>query len=93
MKDFILYSTIVYILVWFIQTQLIFDRIFITEFLKEVRKCDYCIGTWVAIFIYWFFRIEFINIYIDWIIVPIIVTTLNHFIRAGYRSEHGIIKL
>jgi hypothetical protein len=37
------------VLIWFIQSQTIFDYLFAGEFLTKIRKCKICLGFWL----YW----------------------------------------
>ena len=81
-------------LIWFIQSQKIFDYIFRGKFLKEIRDCQVCLGTWVCLVLFPIFHlIIFENWYqyiVMWIIFAAISSFIIHLIRLGWTSRFGI---
>lgn len=92
-------NTLVYLalsgfIIWFIQSQKIFDYIFFTKFLKEIRSCGICLGFWVCFAMFPVFKlIEFENLYqyiLSWTILSALASVLILLVKEGYKSRYGI---
>lgn len=98
---FVLYLFTGLITVYFIQSQKIFDKIFVFDFLKQMRRCDICLGYWVFLCTYPLFRITMFDGIIDKsdiryeislvIISSMLMTLLAHYVRTGISADHQTI--
>jgi len=61
MDRVLLYFAIIGFFTWFIKSMKIFDYIFRGEFLKSMRECDYCLGFWIAVFLFPFFNVGILD--------------------------------
>jgi hypothetical protein len=92
-------STLVYLalsgfIIWFVQAQKIFDYIFRTQFLKELRSCGICLGFWVCFALFPIFDlIKFQNLYqyiLSWAILSALASVLILLVKEGYHSRYGV---
>lgn len=88
-------------LIWFIQTQKIFDKLFFIDFLKEMRKCGLCLGFWVCLLLQPIFKLGILdnfNINIYTYIVNVLVTAavssfIIFLVVKGYEHIYGVTRL
>jgi len=66
MSNIVLYFGLILLLRWYIQSQKIFDYIFIGKFLTELRECNYCISFWISTGLFWIFELNIL----DFISIP-----------------------
>lgn len=94
-----LINTLVYFgvsgfIIWFIQSQKIFDYIFFAKFMKEIRSCGICLGFWVCFVLMPVFDILlFENWYqyiISWLTLSALSSFLIFLVRQGYKAHYGI---
>lgn len=94
MSNVLFYFIISGFLIWFIQTQKIFDYFFFNDFLKEIRKCEICLGTWICILMLTIFETGLfsgfeLNMFTN-ILNYVITASLSSFIiyvfKTGWRS-------
>lgn len=98
MLNVLLYYGVSLFFIWFIQSQKIFNYVFITEFLKELRKCQICLGFWVCLFNYFIFQVGILDtISANWfiqIVNPIFTAAISSFIimllREGWKMKYGV---
>ena len=94
------YGATTLFLIYFVQTNKIFDYIFRGNFLKELRECKICLGWWVATFLYPIFQVTIFegiinieNIWMDIVLIGInsaILTTVLYYLVLGWESIHKI---
>ena len=91
MKDIIYYIGLNGFLVWFIQSQKIFDKIKISIF-QEIRQCKLCLGTWISILLFPYFAISLLSKrnWLDRIITGSFIVLIWHIIYAGWKSLYSI---
>jgi hypothetical protein len=106
MSKILLYFSITQLLIYFIQSQTIFDYIFRTEFLKKMRECPKCLGFWIALVLFPVFNTgildfaysdvlsnSFIYYYyysIDAFITSVVITFVLWLLVLGWKSVFTI---
>lgn len=98
MSNVLSYLGLSLFLIWFIQSQKIFDLVFFTKWLKELRACGLCLGTWICFGTYFLFGIGILDGLPQTILVqianPIITAAISSFIiflfRLGWQSKYGV---
>lgn len=101
MLDTFLYLLVSGFLIWFIQSQKIFEKIFFNDFLKEMRKCGICLGFWVCLLLYFVFGIGLLdqldyNLYThiaNVIVTSVVSCIVIFFIGKGWDSIYGVTRL
>src|SRR5258706_16319821 len=92
-------NTLVYLvlsgfIIWFVQSQKIFDYIFRGKFLQELRSCGICLGVWVCLLFFPIFDlIKFQNLYqylISCAILSALSSVLIFLVKEGYKARYGI---
>lgn len=89
MKNILSYLGLVGFLVWFVQTQKLFDKIKIPIF-QEIRSCKLCLGTWIGMFLYPSMKVRTINSFLDMPITSAIISFLWYIIEAGWQRLFGV---
>jgi hypothetical protein len=84
-------------LIWFIQKQKIFERVFFNDFLKELRKCGICLGFWVCLLLQPIFHLGLLNaldynLYthvVNMIVTAAVSSFIIHLAVNGYIKLYG----
>lgn len=93
-----LYLSIGLFLTWFIQSQKIFEYLTPLPILRELRKCNICMGFWVYLVLYFVFYMGVLDILpqnlfiiiLNPIITSAILSFIAHLIRTGYTTIYRI---
>lgn len=84
MRNILSYFGLVGFLVWFIQTQKLFDRIRV-PFFQEIRECQICLGTWVAMLLYPSYKTKIINHPLDIFFTSSIISFIVYVFKSGWQ--------
>lgn len=99
MLDTLIYISLTIITTLFIQKQKIFDSVFFLPFLKDMRKCQICLGYWVALVYHFvfdvgildrYYSIHVMNSWIDPLLTSMVVTLIAYYLTEGIKNIHLI---
>ncbi len=96
MLNAFLYIATTIVVTLYIQSNKVFEYVFVGKYLKELRECPKCLGFWVALAFYPIFQQGVLQGYYsndlavitDPFLTALYVSVMSNYLIAGFRTQH-----